>query len=176
MIFVTIGTTEPFDRLLRALDELSGDLVVQCGDGDERPEGARCVEYLTYEELIAHIRAADYVVSHAGVGTILTALSVGKRPIVVPRRKLYGEAVDDHQVELARHLAGLELVTLVEEPEDLPRLVADAPSASPAEPGPADGSLTAEVQAYLTSVIRGADSGTEQNLGHEKQLARTGRR
>ena len=39
--------------------------------------------------------AADVVISHAGVGSALTALRCGKRPILVPREAARGEHVDD---------------------------------------------------------------------------------
>jgi UDP-N-acetylglucosamine transferase subunit ALG13 len=121
MIFVTTGTCEPFDRLLRAVDALSIDeeLVVQHGFSPVRPRGARCVEFLPFAELVDLVREARVVVTHAGVGTVLTALANGKRPVVVPRRAGAGDAVDDHQVEFARRVAASGLVTLVEDLDEL---------------------------------------------------------
>jgi UDP-N-acetylglucosamine transferase subunit ALG13 len=48
------------------------------------------------------MRRADAIVCHAGVGTIMTALSVGKHPVVLPRLAMYGEHVDDHQLQITR--------------------------------------------------------------------------
>ena len=59
------------------------------------------------------------VVTHAGVGSILTCLLNGKRPVVVPRLAGLGEHVDDHQLELARRLRDIDVVTLVEDSTDL---------------------------------------------------------
>jgi UDP-N-acetylglucosamine transferase subunit ALG13 len=176
MIFATIGTTEPFDRLLRALDSIQGDLVVQCGDGNERPHAARCVDYVSYDELVAYIRDAEHVVSHAGVGTILTALAAGKRPIVVPRRKQFGEAVDDHQVELARHLAELGLVTLVEEPSDLAEVLRDGVASAPSDLPSAGRGLATEVRAYLDSVIRSASRPPSREVASADRLVESGHR
>jgi len=155
MIFVTIGTTEPFDRLLAAVGELRDpELVVQCGDGSIRPERATCVSYLTYDELVEHVRRARLVVSHAGVGTILTALANGKRPLVVPRLKQFGEAVDDHQVELAGRLAKLGLVTLVEEPRELAAAAETACTGTlRSTPQAAMGGLVGDLAAYLATEI-----------------------
>jgi UDP-N-acetylglucosamine--N-acetylmuramyl-(pentapeptide) pyrophosphoryl-undecaprenol N-acetylglucosamine transferase len=57
------------------------------------------------------------VISHAGTGSILTALQLGKRPIVVPRRAAHGEHVDGHQDDLAAFVAseGLALVREADE-------------------------------------------------------------
>jgi UDP-N-acetylglucosamine transferase subunit ALG13 len=118
MIFVTVGTNEaPFDRLLLALAEVGADedLVVQHGPSAVQPPRASCFASLSYEELADLVRRARVVVSHAGVGSVLTALANGKRPIVVPRLRRFGEAVDDHQLLFARRLEQTELVTLVED-------------------------------------------------------------
>jgi UDP-N-acetylglucosamine transferase subunit ALG13 len=53
---------------------------------------------------------ADVIITHAGVGSALTALRAGKRAIYVPRRKRYDEHVDDHQVAMARELDSRGLV------------------------------------------------------------------
>jgi len=44
------------------------------------------------------------VISHGGIGTILSALEYMKPIIVIPRRKEYGEIIDDHQFETTREL------------------------------------------------------------------------
>jgi UDP-N-acetylglucosamine transferase subunit ALG13 len=118
MIFVTVGTNEaPFDRLLLALDGIGADeeLVVQHGSSSVHPQGATCMKWVPYENLAELIRQARAIVAHAGVGSILTVLANGKRPIVVPRLHRFGEAVDDHQLAFARRLEQAALVTLVED-------------------------------------------------------------
>jgi UDP-N-acetylglucosamine transferase subunit ALG13 len=153
MIFVTTGTCEPFDRLLEALDglELDERLVVQHGESPVRPWGAECVAFLPFDELVEHLRAARVVVTHAGVGSILAALTHGKRPIVYPRLARYGDAVDDHQLELAERLGAEGLVTVVHEPDELRRLlqapIAHAGGAS-IVPGHA---LVADLRAYVAA-------------------------
>lgn len=160
MIFVTVGTNEArFDRLLRAvgaLDVTTG-LVVQHGPSSVRPAGARCVDYLEYDEIVATMRAADVVVTHAGVGSVMTALMNGKRPIVVPRLRRFDEAVDDHQLEFARRLAASGLVRLVEDPADLGGALEGADRADPVDPvelGPAR-RLVDELRGYLAERLDG---------------------
>ena len=154
MILVTVGTLHfPFERLLRAVDELPGDeeLVVQSRAPGTRPARARCVEDLPYEELVAEIRRARVVICHAGVGSILTALANGKRPIVVPRLERYGEAVDDHQLAFGRRLGEAGLVTFVEDPAELEAAVA-SPPAAPAHAGGAN-RLALDVRATLQQIV-----------------------
>jgi len=123
MIFVTVGTsTFPFDRLLRQVDTFADgdeDVVVQYGSARFVPRATVASGFMDYDEVADRMRAARVVVAHAGAGSILTALSVGVRPVVVPRRSELGEVVDDHQWELSQRLARAELVTLVDDVADL---------------------------------------------------------
>jgi UDP-N-acetylglucosamine transferase subunit ALG13 len=156
MILVTCGASQiPFDRLLEAVGRLDVDeeVLVQHGPSAVRPAGARCVNFLALDELTAAVRDARVVVSHSGVGTILLALSNGKQPCVVPRRRAFGETVDDHQLESARRFAAAGLVRLVEDPADLGAVLAD---------GTADGSWTAaggelslvtELRGYIATAV-----------------------
>jgi UDP-N-acetylglucosamine--N-acetylmuramyl-(pentapeptide) pyrophosphoryl-undecaprenol N-acetylglucosamine transferase len=150
MILVTVGTNEaPFDRLLEAVGLLgeSEPVTVQHGSSRVRPQNATCVPYMSFDELAAAARQARIVVTHAGVGSVLTALSAGRRPVVLPRLRRYGEAVDDHQLELAERLARDGVVVLIRTPEELPAAVIRAGSVE-VELAP-DPRLLAELRDYL---------------------------
>jgi UDP-N-acetylglucosamine transferase subunit ALG13 len=152
VIFVTLGTHhDPFTRLVDALAALPGEeLVVQHGHSPAPPGVAEAVRFLPFAELLDRITAADVVVTHAGVGSILLCLRNGRTPLVVPRRRAHGEHVDDHQVELTSALEEAGKVVPVWDVAELPRLVADAPP--PAEPRPAEeGRLHAAVRAALAA-------------------------
>jgi UDP-N-acetylglucosamine--N-acetylmuramyl-(pentapeptide) pyrophosphoryl-undecaprenol N-acetylglucosamine transferase len=69
---------------------------------------------LPAQALFDAMRQADVVVSHAGVGSAITALRAGKVPVLVPRRRAHGEHVDDHQEEIAAAMARAGLATAVE--------------------------------------------------------------
>jgi UDP-N-acetylglucosamine transferase subunit ALG13 len=129
MIFVSVGTHEaPFDRLLHAVGELQLDeqVVVQHGPSDVRTDNAVEAEYLPFDDVVAYIRAARAVVMHAGVGSVMIALANGKRPIVMARLHRFDEHVDDHQLELARRLEAIGLVTVVEDSAALSNALARA--------------------------------------------------
>jgi len=156
MILVTVGTNEaPFDRLLHVFEVSppEEELLVQHGPSSIRPPGATCVDYLPYDELAEAIRRARVVVTHAGVGSIMTALANGNRPVVVPRLRRFGEAVDDHQVELGHRLHEEGLVTLVERPEDIGAALDATTSARPLELGP-DRRLVAELVDFVQAHSR----------------------
>jgi UDP-N-acetylglucosamine transferase subunit ALG13 len=155
MIVVTVGSSViPFDRLIDAVGTLPPDrrLVVQTGPSHVRPAAAECVEFMPFEQLVAYVREADVVVTHAGVGSTMLALTNGKRPILVPRLPRLGEAIDDHQLIFGRRMAAAGLATIVEDVERLPEAVACLTQADPVElrehvP------LAAEIDAYIGTAI-----------------------
>ncbi len=155
MILVTIGTSEPFDRLLRAVGLLGyeEEIVAQCGTSLVRPAGATCVDYFSFDDLLAEMKRARAVVMHAGAGSILAALSMGVRPLVVPRLRRFGEAVDDHQVEFARRLDSVGLVELVEDVERLPDALASPAAGGTPLPTLSAGCLARELRAYLSEQV-----------------------
>ncbi len=155
MIFATVGTNHArFGRMLEALAAWPGteELVVQHGPvAVERP-GAVLKPYLSFDEMVSYIEESRLVVTHAGVGSILLALAHGKGPIVVPRLRRYGEAVDDHQLVFARRLDEDGLVTMVDlsRPSDLWRAL-DSAASSTAVRRNGGNRLVADLRDYLTS-------------------------
>ena len=101
----------PFDRMSQWIDgwlEAGGSESARCfvqTGTSAVPKLAEHRQYLGYEEMEAMVREAAVVVCHGGPGTIMLASNLGKRPIVVPRRKSFGEHVDDHQCAFAERIA-----------------------------------------------------------------------
>lgn len=121
-IFVTLGTIRPyrFDALVDALlstGMCGDDTVWQLGTTERERLPGRQVQYMGADEFAAETRAADVVVTHAGVGTVMDLLNMGKAPVVVPRRSSHDEHVDDHQQQIADLLRelGLAVPSAVEE-------------------------------------------------------------
>ena len=109
-----------FERLVRRLLEiLPSDVEVlwQTGDTDVTGLGVDGHHAIPERELIQAIRDSDVLVAHAGVGTALAALEVGKCPVLVPRRRAHGEHVDDHQTQIAGELGRRALAVSVEAEE-----------------------------------------------------------
>jgi UDP-N-acetylglucosamine transferase subunit ALG13 len=129
VIFVTVGTHhDPFARLLDGLAALAGEeLVVQYGPGEPPAGATRAKAFMPFDEMLANFRAADTVVTHAGVGSILCARREGHKPLVVPRQHALGEHVDDHQAELTRALERRGVVIAVWDVGELATAVAAAP-------------------------------------------------
>jgi UDP-N-acetylglucosamine transferase subunit ALG13 len=125
--FVTVGNaTQPFARLLDAVERLAiagalpAPVVVQSGH-NPRFVSRVCVvrPFLKMEEFEARVASATLIIAHAGAGTLVHALAAGRRPVVMPRRSMYGEHVDDHQAALVQRLAAEGRVIPAWEPADL---------------------------------------------------------
>ena len=131
--FVSVGNaTQPFDRLLNAVCKnatcMPAPIVIQFGNTTFNCDGTECKGFVSMDEFERMVEEASLVVMHAGAGSVIHAVRAGKVPVVMPRRARYGEHVDDHQLEFARHLARIGLVALAEEPENLPAAVESASS------------------------------------------------
>jgi UDP-N-acetylglucosamine transferase subunit ALG13 len=57
-------------------------------------------------EFEALVERSRLIVSHAGIGTVLTAQRFSRPILLFPRRFEHGEHRNDHQVATVRHLAG----------------------------------------------------------------------
>lgn len=112
MIFVTVGTQLPFERLVSMIDDLAGELSLevfaQTADPATDYTHIKHAPFLTPDEYDDLISRATVLVGHAGIGTILTAKKVEKPVIVMPRMASLGEHRNEHQLATARHLDGHE--------------------------------------------------------------------
>lgn len=132
MILVVVGTERwPFDRLVAKVDELAAsgafgehDVFVQLGHCTVEPRACAFERFISYGEMVAKVRAASLVIGHAGAGTFVMCRQLGTPEIVMPRRHARGEHVDDHQVQFAHELHARNVVTTVDEADELGDAVA----------------------------------------------------
>lgn len=101
MIFVTIGTQFPFDRLIEMLDriapELDEEIYAQVLKGKYKPKHIKTLDFIEPDEFEEVFVQARLVVAHAGMGTILSALRNSKSLVIFPRIASLGEHRNDHQ-------------------------------------------------------------------------------
>ena len=101
MIFVTIGTQIPFDRLIEILDriapELDEEIYAQVLRGKYKPKHIKLIDFIEPDEFEEVFVQARLVVAHAGMGTILSSLRKSKPLIIFPRIAALGEHRNDHQ-------------------------------------------------------------------------------
>ena len=105
MIFVTIGTQFPFDRLIEMLDriapELDEEIYAQVLKGKYKPKHIKTLDFIEPDEFEEVFVQARLVVAHAGMGTILSSLRRSKPLIIFPRIAALGEHRNEHQTATA---------------------------------------------------------------------------
>jgi UDP-N-acetylglucosamine transferase subunit ALG13 len=140
VIFVTIGSMFPFDRLIRRMDEVAQALpqesfFAQIGEGEFQPAHMEYVRMLDRRAFLEKLKAAKLLVAHAGMGSVISALEVGTPMLLLPRQAKWGEVNTDHQVATARWLQGRQDIRICFEDVGLPEAVAAALSAPPSDAG-----------------------------------------
>jgi UDP-N-acetylglucosamine transferase subunit ALG13 len=124
LIFVTVGSQGPFDRLIRGVDEWSAsrgrsDVFAQIGRAKYIPAHIRFTDFVDPLEFARRIEEAQLVVAHAGIGSIISALESAKPIVVMPRRAQFREQRNDHQVATAKHFEAKEQVMVAYEEQSL---------------------------------------------------------
>lgn len=107
MILILLGTQDkPFSRLLKAVDKcisngyIKEKVVVQAGFTKYKNKNMEIFDLIPKEEFEKLIDEANLVITHAGVGSILTCLGHNKKVIAAARLKEYGEHTNDHQLQI----------------------------------------------------------------------------
>lgn len=140
-------------RLLIAVDEIAPCLpqpvIVQSGHNRFEPRNCVATQFLDDNAYRNAIASADLLIMQAGGGAVLLALKAAKIPVIVPRRKRYGEVIDDHQLSWARALAATGRVVLV---ENVAALLDGATKAISAQ----NGGVSRSDGSRLVELVRGA--------------------
>src|SRR5262245_45623766 len=100
----------PFDRMVRVVDDWAArsgrtDVFGQIGTTEYQPRNFKAAERMSPQEFKTRMQEASGIVAHAGTGTIIAALELGKPLLVFPRLSVLGETRNDHQIPTARHFA-----------------------------------------------------------------------
>ena len=126
MILVTLGTQDKeFTRLLKEIDRLIDNkvikdkVIVQAGYTKYKSKNMLIFDYLPKKELEEYMKEADFIITHAGVGSVFDALKKDKKVIAVARLSKYKEHNNDHQLELLEEFSKENLVIPVIEMDEL---------------------------------------------------------
>jgi UDP-N-acetylglucosamine transferase subunit ALG13 len=113
VIFLTVGTQEPFDRLVRAVDDWAeshatpvfGQLGRLTADS-YRPRHFPFESFISADEFQERLEESRLMIGHAGMGSIISALTHGKPLLMMARRASLGEHRNEHQLATARRFSG----------------------------------------------------------------------
>ncbi len=124
MIFVTVGAQMPFDRLIKAVDQWARennrkDVFAQIGQSDYQPTNMQWTQFLNPEEFMQRFENASVIVAHAGTGSIITALQLGKPILIMPRHASLHETRNDHQIATSKQFLHFDSVVVAKDENEL---------------------------------------------------------
>ena len=125
--------------------------MAQIGRTKLRPQSLRWYEFLEPPQFQEYFASAEFVIAHAGMGTILSALRYEKPLLVMPRRATLGEQRNEHQLATARRLQETGKVTVAFDEAELLLRLAHLHELQARDPiGPyADPRLTAAIREFI---------------------------
>ena len=107
MILVTLGTQDKnFSRLLDAVQKqidngnIKDEVIVQAGCTKYQSKDMKIFDLLDQEEFKRLISECDLLITHGGVGSILTGLKNNKKVIAAARLSKYKEHMNDHGMHI----------------------------------------------------------------------------
>ena len=114
MIFVTLGTQDKsFERLLQAIDReiergnIKEKVVVQAGYTKYESKNMEIMDLVSQDEFDKLMKSCSLLITHGGVGSILTGIKYGKPVIAAARLKKYKEHNNDHQKQIIKEFGDL---------------------------------------------------------------------
>lgn len=138
MILVMLGTQKnSFYRLLeeiqRCIDKniINEKVIVQAGSTKFKSQNMEIFNLIPNEKLKKLIKEANTIITHGGVGSIVTCLKEGKKIIAVPRYHEYGEHVNDHQLQIVQTFDGQGFIKGALNVQDLPGLLKEIKTFTP---------------------------------------------
>lgn len=107
MIFVSLGTQDKsFTRLLKRVEKcinlgyIKDEVVVQSGITNFKSKKMKIYNFLPIKEFDKYMKTCDLLITHGGVGNILSGLRANKKVIAAPRLQKYNEHENDHQIQI----------------------------------------------------------------------------
>lgn len=140
MILVTLGTQDkPFTRLLENIEKeitkgnIKEEVVVQAGYTVNKYESdnMKMFDLIDRDEFNKLVSECSLLITHGGVGSILTGLKANKKVIACPRLFKYKEHMNDHQVQIINEFARAGYILAYNEDDDLVDILKQAKNFKP---------------------------------------------
>ena len=163
MIFLTVGTQLPFERLVQTVDQWAGqngslEIIAQIGQTQYRPTHMQVVNSLSPLEYDQLLDRCELVIGHVGMGTIISCLMKHKPMVLMPRLERFGEHRNDHQIDTAKKLNRFESMQVAWSESELTTLLDKGLQSGL----PQSSSQAPQLSASLKSALQGFVATVEQ--------------
>lgn len=131
MILITLGTQDKkFFRLLEAVQKqidnkkIKDKVIVQAGfSSNFKSKDMEIFDLIPLDEFDKLIEECDILITHGGVGSIITGLKKNKKVIAAARLKKYGEHVNDHQLQIIENFTNAGYILSLENFDELDKIL-----------------------------------------------------
>jgi len=130
MILITLGTQDKeFRRLLDLVQEqidkgkIKDRVVVQAGHTKYESDDMEIFDLIDREEFSKLISECDILITHGGVGSIITGLQNNKKVIVAPRLAKYNEHMNNHQIQITENFCKKGYILPLYDGDDLGKVL-----------------------------------------------------
>ena len=132
-IFVTLGTQDKiFNRLLDDVSmyliksKSNDEVIVQAGFTKYKNDKMKIYDLLDKDEFDKYIKDCDLLITHGGVGSILTGIKNNKKVIACPRLAKYKEHINDHQVQIVEKFSQAGYILSYNDGDDLNKVIKES--------------------------------------------------
>lgn len=130
MTLVILGTQDKtFERMLEGIEKqikkgnLNDEVIVQAGSTKFESENMQIFDLIPMNKFNNLIKTADLIITHGGVGSILSGLRNNKKVIAIPRLAEYGEHENNHQLEIIEEFTKMGYILSCKEMKDLGKVL-----------------------------------------------------
>lgn len=138
MILITLGTQDKqFTRLLNVVQEqidkgnIKDKVIVQAGHTKYNSKDMEIFDLIDREKFSDLIKDCDLLITHGGVGSIITGLQNNKKVIVAPRLSKYDEHMNDHQIQITENFSKVGYILPLYENDDLEKVLENVKTFKP---------------------------------------------
>lgn len=139
MILITLGTQDKqFYRLLEAVQKqidnkkIKEEVIVQAGcSSDFKSNDMKIFDLIPMDEYDELIEKCDVLITHGGVGTIITGLKNNKKVIAAARLEKYKEHVNDHQLQIVENFTNSKYILSLDNFDELDKVIEKAKKFKP---------------------------------------------
>ena len=138
MILVTLGTQDKsFKRLLEAIDKqvelgnIKDKIVVQAGCTKYESKNMEIFDLIPMEKFDDLIKSCDLLITHGGVGSIITGLKNNKTVIAAARLEKYKEHTNDHQLQIIENFSNDGYILSLDNFDELDKILEKAKKFKP---------------------------------------------
>ena len=138
MILVTLGTQDKsFERLLKAIQKqidlgvIKDRVVVQAGCTKFKSNDMEIFDLIPIDEFDKLVEECDVLITHGGVGSIITGLNKNKKVIAAARLAKYREHINDHQLQIIDNFSKSGYILKLDDFDNLGNLLKQVNSFKP---------------------------------------------